>query len=173
MPFLYIYVCLFSLFLYGIQFKVFCISRLWEISLYGVFSDSQGNYTLKRKNALQRKFARLVTNNIFVIIVTLIITFSIQIVKCCHQALYRYSFVRISPYTVAVLPLFSAKNIPQHHFQYLPACQHLPACQLLPTCESFNKPLLPAKPAHHQDTQHGQEKIPNIMIVIIIIISIR
>ena len=113
-------------------------------------------------------FARLVTNNIFVIIVTLIITFSIWIVKCCHQALYRYSFFRISPYTTAVLPLFSQKHIPQYRFQDLPACQHLPGC------ESFNKLLLPAKHTHQPDTQHGQEKIPNsIRIIIIIVFIIR
>ena len=50
------------------------------------------------------------------------------------------------------------------------------ACQFLPSCESFNK-LTRLPQAHattRAHTQHGQEKIPNsIMIVIIIIISIR
>ena len=78
------------------------------------------------------------------------------------------------------LPIFSQKHIPQYRSQYLPGFQQLPGC------ESFNKPLLP--PGTHlpdtdgqavrhlpqaADNTHGQEKIPNIMIVIIIIISIR
>ena len=143
------------------------------------------------------------TNSFFVIIVTLIITFSIWIVKNCHQALYRYSFFRISPCTTAVLPhrrcraasrpapaakrpIFSEKHNPQYH-STSDTIQYLPACQQLPGCESFNKPLLPPD-THLPDTDgqavrhlpqaadntHGQEKIPNsIMIIIIIMISIR
>ena len=44
-----------------------------------------GIYTLKSKNALQRKFGDLVTNNIFVIVATLIITFFIWAVKKCRR----------------------------------------------------------------------------------------
>ena len=62
---------------YGVQFQAFCITIFYVNSLHGVFGGSMGFYTLKRKNGLQRKFDGLVTNNIFVIIVTLIITFSI------------------------------------------------------------------------------------------------
>ena len=62
---------------YGVQFKPFCISIFYVNSLYGVFGGSMGFYIPKGKNGLQRKFARLVTNNIFVIVVTLIITFYI------------------------------------------------------------------------------------------------
>ena len=108
----------------------------------------------KGKTPCRGIFARLVTNNIFVIIVTLIITFSIWIVKCCHQAPYRYSFMRISPCTTAVLPLFSEKHIPQHRSQHLPVCQLLPTSQHLPACESFNKPLLP--PGTHLPDTDGQ-----------------
>ena len=78
----------------------------------------------------------------------------------------RYSFMRRTPNTVAVLPLFSQKHIPQHR------SASDTACQFLPGCESFNKPILPPG-THHQGNTHGQEKIPNIRIVIIIIISIR
>ena len=62
---------------YGAHFSRFCISIFYVNSLYGVFRRSAGFYTLKRKNALQRKFGALVTNSFFVIIVTLIITFYI------------------------------------------------------------------------------------------------
>lgn len=62
---------------YGAHFKPFCITIFYVISLYGVFGGSMGFYTHKDKNAVQRKFDGLVTNNLFVIIVTLIITFSI------------------------------------------------------------------------------------------------
>ena len=62
---------------YGVQIRLFCITIFYVNSLYGVFGGSMGFYTHKGKNAVQRKFARLVTNNIFVIIVTLIITFYI------------------------------------------------------------------------------------------------
>ena len=130
--------------LYGVQFQTFCISRLWEISLYGIFGGSAWFYIPMGKNAVQRKFDGLVTNNLFVIIVTLIITFSIWIVKCCHQALYRYSFGRISPCTIAVLPLFFYENIPQHHSASDTTPSIFQACQYLPGCENFNKLLLPA-----------------------------
>ena len=63
----------------------------------------------------------------------------------------RYSFGRISPCTAAVLPLFSAENIPQYR-SASDTIQLLPACQLLTGCESFNKPLLPAK--HTPAGQH-------------------
>ena len=112
---------------------------------------------LMAKTLYKGMFARLVTNSFFVIIATLIITFSIWIVKCYHQALYRYSSGRISPCTA---------------FQYLPASQHLPTYQLLPTCESFNKPLLPAH-THQPDNTRAGKGSHSIMIVIIIIISIR
>ena len=62
---------------YGAHFNRFCITIFYINSLYGVFGGSMGFYTHKGKNAVQRKFDGLVTNNIFVIIVTLIITFSI------------------------------------------------------------------------------------------------
>ena len=132
--------------------------------------------SLKAKTLYKPIFARLVTNSFFVIIATLIITFSIWIVKCCHQALYRYSFGRISTYTTGSLPLFFYENIHQHRLQHLPACQLLPTHQLLPTCESFNKPLLPATHTRHQPDTHttraGKDS-HSIMIIIIIIISIR
>ena len=63
--------------LYGAHFNRFCITIFYVNSLYGVFGGSAGFYTHKGKSAVQRKFGALVTNNIFVIIVTLIITFSI------------------------------------------------------------------------------------------------
>ena len=62
---------------YGAHFNRFCITSFYENSFYGVFGDSMGFYTLKRKNAVQRKFDGLVTNSFFVIIATLIITFYI------------------------------------------------------------------------------------------------
>lgn len=77
MPFLYIYVCRFPLSLYDAQFQAFCITIFYVNRLYGVFRRSAGFYIPKDKNAVQRKFGALVTNNIFVIIVTLIITFFI------------------------------------------------------------------------------------------------
>ena len=77
MPFLYIYVCHFSLSLYDVQFEPFCIPSFYVNSLYGVFGRSMGIYIPEGKNAVQRKFGALVTNNIFVIVATLIITFSI------------------------------------------------------------------------------------------------
>ena len=104
----------------GVQFQAFCITIFYVNALYDVFGRSAWFYIPKGKNGLQRKFDGLVTNNIFVIIVTLIITFYIWIVKCCHQIPCRYSFVRRTPCTATVLPLFSAKNIHQYHLQYFP-----------------------------------------------------
>ena len=62
---------------YGVQFQAFCITSFYVISLYGVFGGSMGFYIPKSKNAVQRKFDGLVTNSFFVIVATLIITFSI------------------------------------------------------------------------------------------------
>ena len=63
--------------MYGAHFSRFCITKIYVNSLYGVFGGSTGFYTTKGKNAVQRKFDGLVTNAFFVIVVTLIITFSI------------------------------------------------------------------------------------------------
>ena len=78
------------------------------------------------------------------------------------------------------IPLFSEKHIPQHRS----ASDTAPSpCQLANTCQaSSNYQVVkvltsfcfPPNTRHHQGTQHGQEKIPNsIMIIIIIMISIR
>ena len=74
---LYIVIGFFHVSTYGVQIMQFCITIFYVNLLYGVFGGSYGNYTLKRKNAVQRKFDGLVTNNIFVIVATLIITFYI------------------------------------------------------------------------------------------------
>ena len=98
---------------------------------------------------------------------------------------YRYSKIRITA-CPAEVPLFSQKYnatdtaviltkeeppTPLHlrHRSHL-----LPTSQQLPGCESFNKLLLP--PGTHTPTTrttHGQEKIPNIRIIIIIVFIIR
>ena len=120
----------------------------------------------KSKNGLQRKFARLVTNSFFFFFFTLIITFYIWIVKCCHQALYRYSFGRISPNTApppAPLPVLAS----------------LPVSAMLANNYQLVKVLTSScfpPYTHHQPDTHttraGKDS-HNIMIVIIIIISIR
>ena len=122
--------------------------------------------SLKAKTPYRGIFARLVTNSFFVIIVTLIITFYIWIVKCYHQALYRYSFGRITPCTVAVLPIFSEKKNPQHRSTSGTAPS---TCQLANNYQaSSNYQIVKVltslcfPPETHQpdNTQHGQEKIP-------------
>ena len=60
----------------------------------------------------------------------------------------------------------------------LPVLTSLPVTtRLASTCQLvkvLTNPCFPPETRRHQDTQHGQEKIPNsIMIVIIIMISIR
>ena len=102
--------------------------------------------SLKAKTLYKPIFARLVTNSFFVIIATLIITFSIWIVKNCHQDLFRYFFIKISTYTDSS------------------------TCQLANSCQPTNSYQLvkvltsPCSPPHthatsRTHTQHGQEKI--------------
>ena len=99
----------------------------------------------------------------------------------------RYSQARITPYTALPSSRYSPKNITpntgRQAVQLLPQAadtspdtiQDLPASQQLPGCENFNKLTRTShKHIHHQDTQHGQEKIPNsIRIIIIIVFNIR
>ena len=138
---------------YGAHFNRFCIPIFYVNSLYGVFRRSAWIYTLKRKNASQRKFDGLVTNNIFVIIVTLIITFSIWIVKNCHQALYRYSLLRTSPDTAPS------------------------TCQLANTYQAVKVLTNPRLPQAHASTRAHNTRAGkdshSIMNVIIIVFIIR
>ena len=140
-------------------------------AFFGVRRDFIGG---RGKTPCRGIFARLVTNNIFVIVVTLIITFSIWIVKNCHQALYRYSQPRTSPCTIAVLPLFFLQNIPQHHS---PSDTISNTCQFAIICRSVK--ILTSFCFRREHTQAGQHTTlagkdsHSIMVIIIIMISIR
>ena len=116
-----------------------------------------GFYTLMGKNAVQRKFGALVTNSFFVIIVTLIITFYIWIVKCCHSC---PSVILSKEHPPAPLPALASLPVNTRLAISYQLASKYQACQFLPGCESFNKPLLPTGNTHtsRQHAQHTGRK---------------